>query len=334
MSTLLDVSKEAGVSIASVSLYVNGKSKGRVSEETQKRIQLAIEKTGYKPTGKKISSLENNIKTIAILWSESARFSFIGSFFSGFQSSLKDLNLTSKYDFVIHPFKPDELYKKKEILLNNEYAGAVIANTSYSDIQYLRSMSMNIPVVLLNRKIPSIHGVYVNNNKIAYEAAKIIQSKGYNSIATVMSANSSTMISERFVKFIEYCKELNISILNEHQFQVEDSIIGGQIAAHDFLKLQNKPKAIFSSTDSIAYGIENTLLKQNFTIPKDVAILSYGFNVPEITKYAYIPISTVDMPTFELARECILLLHKIIDCGIDEVQHKEMSHLINMRESM
>ncbi|MCL4415333.1 MAG: LacI family DNA-binding transcriptional regulator [Actinobacteria bacterium] len=47
MVNLKDVAKEAGISIATVSRYVN--KKGYISEELKALIKNAIEKTGYKP---------------------------------------------------------------------------------------------------------------------------------------------------------------------------------------------------------------------------------------------------------------------------------------------
>ena len=49
MAKLKDVAQLAGVSIAAVSLYVNGKSKGRISKETQRKIEQALADTGYEP---------------------------------------------------------------------------------------------------------------------------------------------------------------------------------------------------------------------------------------------------------------------------------------------
>ena len=45
-TTLKDIAKEAGVSIATVSLYLNGKS---VSKLAQESITAAIERVGYTP---------------------------------------------------------------------------------------------------------------------------------------------------------------------------------------------------------------------------------------------------------------------------------------------
>ena len=48
MTTIKDVAKEAGVSIATVSYVLNDKSDS-VSEDTRRRVWSAVRKTGYRP---------------------------------------------------------------------------------------------------------------------------------------------------------------------------------------------------------------------------------------------------------------------------------------------
>lgn len=47
MPTLKDVAALAGVSAATVSLYLNGKSAGRISQQKQKEIEEALKQLSY-----------------------------------------------------------------------------------------------------------------------------------------------------------------------------------------------------------------------------------------------------------------------------------------------
>lgn len=49
MTTLKEIAREAGVSGALVSYYLNGTATGRMREETRRRIEEAIRKLGYRP---------------------------------------------------------------------------------------------------------------------------------------------------------------------------------------------------------------------------------------------------------------------------------------------
>lgn len=50
MPTLKDVAALAGVSAATVSLYLNGKSAGRISQQKQKEIEEALKQLSYQPS--------------------------------------------------------------------------------------------------------------------------------------------------------------------------------------------------------------------------------------------------------------------------------------------
>lgn len=49
MATLKDVAREAGVSVALVSYYLNGSKAARMSDETRERIAVAVKKLKYRP---------------------------------------------------------------------------------------------------------------------------------------------------------------------------------------------------------------------------------------------------------------------------------------------
>ena len=49
MPTLKEIAKQAGVSPALISAYLNGRPSARMQPETRQRINAALRKTGYKP---------------------------------------------------------------------------------------------------------------------------------------------------------------------------------------------------------------------------------------------------------------------------------------------
>lgn len=332
MITLKDIAKDANVSVASVSLVLNGKDDGRVSQKTKKEIENSIKKLGYVHTKRRIQPYAVS-KTIAIFWSLDSRRSFLGPMFDGFSKSITNSKHANKYDFVIHPYEVDRLFEKKEILTNKGYSGAIIANTSTSDVQFLRTLNNNMPIVLINRHLPSLHGVFIDNNEVAKKAAEIIKEKGYHSIAAVGGFDASAMIKERYVLFIEHCKNLNIEIKNEFQFQVNDSISGGQEAAKSYCKKDSKPKIVFCATDTIAFGFELGLREKNINLPKDCALFCFGFNSEQLTEMAYPSISSIDISVNTIAEEAVILLFDIIKHNTKEIQHIELNYKINLRDT-
>ena len=68
MATLKDVAREAGVSVALVSYYLNGSKAGRMSDETRGRIAEAMKKLNYRPN-RVAQSLSRDAEGISGCWS-------------------------------------------------------------------------------------------------------------------------------------------------------------------------------------------------------------------------------------------------------------------------
>ena len=69
MPTLKDVAALAGVSAATVSLYLNGKSAGRISQQKQKEIEEALKQLSYLQATKRAGHFPPYIHSCCILGS-------------------------------------------------------------------------------------------------------------------------------------------------------------------------------------------------------------------------------------------------------------------------
>lgn len=337
MATLKDVASLAGVSIASVSLYINGKSRGRVSAKTQHKIEQAIAETGYTPSVEKAVDLppeDRPMKTIAIFWSIDFKRNLLGAFIGGIQNAIMQASEQgTDFDYIIRPYRSNELYMHKRLLCGRQYHGILIANASATDMQYLQTITPQIPVVLINRVLDPYHCVFIDSSKVGELAAELILEKGYQSICTVRTQSQYMAINSRFSEFVRFCREKGIQMPNEFQIVTEDSIDGGITAATEYLSYPNRPPLIFASTDGQAAGILKGLKRNNIRVPEDCGIFSYGFERTELTAYTDPPLSVIDISTFGLADNATRLMIDILNRGITVPQQIELPCSIMLRES-
>ena len=336
MATLKDVAALAGVSIAAVSLYVTGKSHGRVSLETQHKIEQAIAETGYVPSSAKKAQLspeDRPLKTIALFWSIEFHPNLLGSFMSGMQNAILETGSDADYNYVLRPYRSNQLYMHKRVLCGKQYRGFLIANASAADIQYLQGVTPQVPVVLINRRLPAYHAVYIDSAKTGEQAAELIWEKGYRSMCTVRSQTQYIATNSRFSEFIQASRTKGIQMPNDFQIITEDSIEGGITAAKEYLSYPGRPPIIFSSTDLQAFGILKGLKQAGLQIPEDCAIFSYGFERTELTKYSNPPLSVIDISTAGLANQGTRLLIEILNKGLTAPQQVELSSSIVLRDS-
>ena len=86
MPTLKDVAALAGVSAATVSLYLNGKSAGRISQQKQKEIEEALKQLSYQPSSasRQLKELDTFLYTqLLLLGSPDPRSALLGKVMAG-----------------------------------------------------------------------------------------------------------------------------------------------------------------------------------------------------------------------------------------------------------
>ena len=105
MPTLKDVAALAGVSAATVSLYLNGKSAGRISQQKQKEIEEALKQLSYQPSSasRQLKELGTSplIYTVAVYWQLTHDLPF-RKVMAGIQSSLAKNQMTNCNIVICH----------------------------------------------------------------------------------------------------------------------------------------------------------------------------------------------------------------------------------------
>lgn len=301
MSSIKDVAREANVSISTVSIIVNGKEKERkISDYTVNKVKEAMKKLGYVPnvSAKKLRT-NSDRKTIALYWTNDFRGIMLSQFVSGIENTINELDLN--YDLIIYPYKINHLKEEQSISQMN-YHGAIIANCSNEDLDYLNSINPLVPVTLYNRKSTKYHSVYVDDEIIAHELSLLIKDID---VTIVKAPAVFEGMNTRVKKLKEYLSDRNIS---------------------EYLLAENSAKEAFSQTssinlkgtvccdsDMIALGIMHYCYKNNVRIPEDIRLIAVGNGLNSISEYLNPSLSIVSIPLEEMARECVIMTDKLLN---------------------
>ena len=136
MSTIKDIAKEAGVSIATVSIVLNGKGKERkISEETQTRIYTIAQQLNYVPnqSAKKLRVAQEDSYAIAFYWATDFRINYLARITLGIQEGIMKQNKNIR--LTVMPYKVDQLEKLMKSTQNEFFNGIIIANMSDKDME-------------------------------------------------------------------------------------------------------------------------------------------------------------------------------------------------------
>ena len=305
MPTIKDVAAAAGVSPTPVSLVMNGRGEQhRIPPETIIRIQNAMRELGYQPnlSARRLRTSAERRPVVAFFWPLDYRANMLGYFLSLIQKALRE----KSYDceLVVHPFTNDHIADACEALIHNNYTGAIIGAASEQDVRHLETLDTQVPIVLINRESNKYSTSSANSNKVGLLAASLIRQKNYRQVALICAGN-------RYVASAE----------------------GGAAAAESLCALTNMPKMVLCESDTMVPGVLYTLHKYGILIPQDMELLSFVTQDPMGVQYLIPAVSTVSMPSEEIARQAVGALISHITTGSREPLRIESEARVELRES-
>lgn len=227
--------------------------------------------------------------------------------------------------------------KMLEMLKQQVLAGLIMCSVE-GDPAVIESYREFGPIVLCNEQIPSttIPQVYTNQEKATYDAINFLIKKGYRKISycTGGSLTQGGHGNARTRGFEKAITENQLQMKIDWIFKQVHTIKDGQEIAKKILALppENRPDAIFTSSDEVASGILQIMMGAGKKIPEDLAIM--GFDNQPFTAMLTVPLTTISQPVEALGKEATNLLMAHLD-GINyQIDHSELNLELIIRESV
>ncbi len=334
MATIKDVAKAAGVSVTTVSIIMNGKAEERkISAETQERVLDTMRELGYQPnlTARRLRSQANKRPVVAFFWPLDYRTSILASFLNSIEAEIKRTGFD--FELVIQTYENDHLEQYDPSLLENGYNAVIVGACSIKDLEYLESLSPQMPLILLNRQSDCFSTICTDQNDIGFLAASQIRQCGYTEAAVFATRHSYVATGLRTQAFLYACSQLGINILSEHIFRGTSNIEGGYLLGEQYSQLKDAPSVIFCDSDAMAIGALNAFHRHHIRIPEDVEILTIAMLESDNTQYTVPSLSVIEMPNREISKEIVRLLQEKILTNSLEPTHIKMEARLILRES-
>ena len=286
MSTIRDVAKYAGVSIATVSRILNNDEYFGVTRETKQKVLDAVKKLNYKKKNTKRKNAQLNV-------------SIIKSFDEKIKSKVFELQLFEK---------------NEEILMNFVVCNAiiVIGEIKRSQLDFLKSLNENIVCVDAYNFDNSIDYIKFDMKHSVKIVIDYLLKLGHKKIGLLVGRNQivRNLVDFREQYFIEIMKELEL--YDERFVKVDEfSAESGYEMMKEILKLEDRPTAIFCANDSIAMGAYKAIREHNLKVFDDISII--GFNDLKISQYMIPPLTTLRIDTKIIAQETINVLMELLE---------------------
>jgi len=159
--------------------------------------------------------------------------------------------------------------------------------------------------------------VSTNNFDGSYSATEYLIKHGHRKIA-YLNSYAPSEIDIRYQGYKAALSSFNIGT-HYHFSLLENGL--------DILKdliIDKKITAVFANNDRTALHLENHLIKNDIKVPNDCSII--GFDDNDISKYAYVPLTTVKQFYYDMGCSSVYLIDEIINAKKDnnEIIYKKI----------
>lgn len=300
MATIKDVAQKAGLSVTTVSRFLNNHP--YITDDKREKILSAMKELDYQPST--VAQQMRGVKSqrIGILISR-----ITNPFFACLVDALEVTARQKGYSVLIiqnHNSSGEE--KNGLDLLKKKIIDGLILCAAESDSQEIEDYQKYGPILLCNTSIEATNlpVVRVDDQSATYNAIGYLITKGYRHIAysTGGSFQQKGHGSRRNNGFLMAMDEAGLTVNEQWIFRNKHTYQDGQEIARQLLEIapQQRPDAIFAGSDEVACGLLFTLTAKGIRVPEDIAII--GFDNLPVASMINIPLTTVSQPIEELGR--------------------------------
>ena len=318
MPTIRDVAKFARVAPITVSRVIN--DSGYVSQQTRERVEAAIQELGYVPNMLGPSLRFQQTMTLAAVITD-----ITNPFWTDVTRGIEDIAQANGYFVILCNTDESEVKQEQylEMLLRRRIDGVLLVPASSTSDSIRLIKKQNIPVVVLDRRVPDIDVdiVRADSETGAYQLTKYLISKGHRQIAMLAGPQSVSTSVDRVNGFCRALDEIDLEMCEPLVFWGNFTKEAGYELTKRAIAATPKPTALFAANNFIAIGAMKAFQGFDLSVPEDIALVGFD-DLPEaLVMFPFLTVAA--QPAYEMAQEATRLLLTRI-AGEAPEEHQEI----------
>ncbi len=297
MATIKDVAKQAGVSVSTVSKYING---GHLRGNNADAIAKAIADLDFRVNPFARSLKTQRGRSIGILLPNMTA-PFYGAVVNALDKTLRENGyhtLISCYG-ANHGLERDNLH----FLITNGIDGLVYIPEDISAEEFHElTQTLSIPMVQIDRVIQGVEAdaVIVNNTDAQCQAVTRLIEKGHRRIAAITGPKSVFTAKERQVGYLRALSDQGILYDDQLFISGDNDFATGYRGLDTLMQLSDPPTAVIATNHDITIGLVTAARERGIRIPDQLDI--FGFDCVEIFTMMRPPLPVVHQPEQEIGQ--------------------------------
>lgn len=310
-TTISDIARETGFSIATVSRVVN-KTNVSYSEKTRKTIEEAIQRLNYKPDMIARSLKERRSYTVALLTPQ------IDEFYTGIFNSMNEIAIERNYSILWLSAQYNAEIEKRNIALikDKNIDGVVIATGLIDTSKSIRALFGNLPVTLIeeSQETEGFSRIYVDVENLCCDAIHYLAQNGHRKIAYVSAPLQFQTLRDRYRGYKRGLQECELKFDESLVFfdpELTRSDFEGSYQLMRNIVSHRRFTAMLVLSDWAAFAAIKAAKEMNIRIPEDLSII--GFDNLPFTNFSEPPLTTVSQDLKMLGQTAMEMILSLID---------------------
>ena len=314
--TIYDISKEAGVSIATVSRVLNDSN--NVNPKTREKITEVMEKMVYKPNAFARGLGQDTMKTIGILCADSSD-TYLAKAVYLIEEALRQNNYDSLLCCTGYDFQNKQ--KSLDLLISKKVDAAILVGSNFLDTtvssnnNYIKEAAKSIPIMLLNAcfECQNVYSLFCDDLNATKSAVEFLIKKGRKKILYLYSSKSYSGV-KKLEGYKEALKENKLSLSDDYIVYCNsnrDDVNGFVKTIEEVYEKGLRFDAVVSSEDYLAIAALKFAIKKGISVPKDLSII--GYNNSPMALMTQPEITSVDNRLEALSKQLVATLLGVLE---------------------
>ncbi|MGZ4111827.1 MAG: substrate-binding domain-containing protein [Tumebacillaceae bacterium] len=328
-STIYDVAREAGVSMATVSRVLNGTAV--VKDETKAKVMAAIEKLSYRPNAVARGLASKRTLSIGVILPDVSDL-----FHAEVLRGIEDIATMYQYHIILTNSDANEAREIDLIgtMWEKQVDGLIFISERITPEIVRTFEQAQLPVVLCATDDPEgrIPAVSIDNESAGIDATNYFLERGVRKIAFLGGPTSHPVTMVRRSGYEKALSDAGIAVDPSLILHANDLHYNAAYqAASAFMDAGLQADAVVAAGDELAVGFINAIRDRGGNVPETTMLLS--FDNTRLSEMTRPELTTIAQPTYDLGAVAMRLLTKLLNDEAIEEYKVRMPHAIIERNS-
>lgn len=311
-ATIKDIARETGLSIATVSKYMNGAT---LKEKNSAAIEQAIKKLNYTVNEYARGLKSNRSRTIGVVIPELSNL-----FVTQIITKMEEILRAQGYSIIICDCHTDEKLEREAVqFLLRKMVDGIVNMPVCRDGRHLEpAVAKKTPIVLIDRPIPSLTGiadaVLIDNAAAAEQAIAHLLDHGHRQIGIVVGPAEVFTSQQRLNGYRRAFTGLGLPVSEENVLFSDYTLQGGYESMRRLL-LRKSCTAVFVTNYEMTLGAVIAANEMGLKIPEDLSLI--GFDNMDLSRITHPQLTIVTQPLEQIGIQAAkLLLDHLTGSGV------------------